>query len=71
MEKETKPLKILLQELTEELMALKYSVTRLCNILEEQGPIKFDDRQVTMLTTAILRGFNNLAIEIKKVLKEK
>jgi hypothetical protein len=76
MEKE-KPFKILLEELIDETTSLKYVCSRLADAIEKNNKVlaiekevMLNDRQVTMLTTSILRGFNNLALEIKKVLME-
>jgi hypothetical protein len=68
-----KPLKQLLSEQTEELESLKFAVTRLADAIEmnnklliAQGEIRLDDKQVTMICTAILRGLNNIMLELKK-----
>jgi hypothetical protein len=73
MEKETKPLKILLQELTEEIISLKYVCSRLADAIERNNKVltigkevMLNDKQVTMLCTAILRGLNNIMLELKK-----
>jgi hypothetical protein len=72
MEKE-KPVKILLQELTEEVIALKYVCSRLADAIEKNNKvlaiekeIMLNDKQVTMICTAILRGLNNIMLELKK-----
>jgi hypothetical protein len=77
MEKE-KPLKILLEELTNEIIALKFAVSRLSDAIEKNNKIlaigkevMLSDRQITMVCTSVLRGFSNLALEIKKALMEK
>jgi hypothetical protein len=63
--------------LREELEAVKYAVERLNNNLEGmmetitrfiqlKPEIRLDDRQITMICTAILRGLNNIMLELKK-----
>jgi hypothetical protein len=78
MEKETKPVKVLLEELIDEVIALKFAVSRLSDAIEKNNKIlaigkevMLSDRQITMVCTSILRGFSNLTLEIKKVLMEK
>jgi hypothetical protein len=76
MEKE-KSLKVLLQELIDETTSLKYVCSRLADAIEKNNnvlaigkEIMLNDRQVTMLCTSVLRGFNNLTLELKKFLME-
>jgi hypothetical protein len=72
-----KSYKKIVEELTEELESTKYAVERLNNNLEGmmetitrfiqlKPEIRLDDRQVTMICTAILRGLNNIMLELKK-----
>jgi hypothetical protein len=73
-----KPYKKIVEELIDEVIALKFAVSRLSDAVEKNNKIlaigkevMLSDRQITMVCTSILRGFNNLALEIKKVLMEK
>jgi hypothetical protein len=73
-----KSYKKIVEELKDEIESLKFVCSRLADAIEINNKIlaigkevMLSDRQVTMVCTSILRGFNNLALEIKKVLMEK
>jgi hypothetical protein len=73
-----KTLKERLESLEDEIRSLKFVCSRLADAIEINNKIMaigkevmLSDRQITMVCTSILRGFNNLALEIKKVLMEK
>jgi hypothetical protein len=68
-----KTLKERLESLEDEIRSLKFVCSRLADAVEinnkllvTQGEIRLDDRQVTMICTAILRGLNNIILELKK-----
>jgi hypothetical protein len=66
-------LKERLASLEDEIRSLKFVCSRLADAVEinnklliTQGEIRLDDKQVTMICTAILRGLNNIILELKK-----
>jgi hypothetical protein len=68
-----KKLKERLESLEDEIRSLKFVCSRLADAIEinnkllvTQGEIRLDDRQITMICTAILRGLNNIMLELKK-----
>jgi hypothetical protein len=68
-----KTLKERLESLEDEIRSLKFVCSRLADAVEinnkllvTQGEIRLDDKQVTMICTALLRGLNNIMLELKK-----
>jgi hypothetical protein len=68
-----KSYKKVVEELKDEIESLKFVCSRLADAVEinnklliTQGEIRLDDKQVTMICTAILRGLNNIMLELKK-----
>ena len=68
-----KTLKERLASLESEIEGLKYACSRLSDAVEKNNKllsiekeIMLNDKQVTMICTAILRGLNNIMLELKK-----
>jgi len=68
-----KTLKERLQSLESEIESLRYACSRLSDAVEKNNKllsiekeIMLNDKQVTMICTAILRGLNNIMLELKK-----